>query len=56
MLNCADFDRMRTHLIRLSDTMSTREGLNIVVRIPIGIVDDDSVSCGQVDSQTTGPG
>lgn len=26
------------------------------MRVPVGIVDDDRVGCGQVDSKTTSPG
>ena len=34
--------------------MSAREGLDVVVRIPIGIVNDDGVGGGQIDAETTG--
>uniref|UniRef100_A0A2M4D870 Putative secreted protein n=1 Tax=Anopheles darlingi TaxID=43151 RepID=A0A2M4D870_ANODA len=42
------------HLVRLSNTMGTRERLYVVVRIPIGIVNDDRVSRGQINTETTG--
>lgn len=43
-------------LVGLTDTMSARERLNVVVWIPIRVVDDDRVGGSQVNAQTTGSG
>jgi hypothetical protein len=49
------FLAFRLYLVGLTDTMSTRERLDVVVRIPIRIVDDDGIGCRQIDTQTSGP-
>ncbi len=35
--------------------MSTGKGLDVVVRVPVRIVDDDGIGSGQIDSQTASP-
>ena len=40
-------------LLGLTDTMSTVHGLQIRLRVPITIVQDDYVGGGQVDTETT---
>lgn len=30
--------------------------LDVIVRVPVRVVDDDSVGCGQVDAQAACPG
>lgn len=30
--------------------------LNVIVRVPVRVIDDDSVSCSQIDTQATSPG
>ena len=39
----------------LSDPVSSAERLDVIVRIPVGVVDDYSVSCRQVNSKTASP-
>ena len=39
----------------LSDPVSPAERLDVIVRIPVGVVDDYSVSCRQVNSKTASP-
>lgn len=41
-------------LLRLTDSMSTIHGLKIGLRIPIAVVQNDNIGCGQVDTQTSG--
>ena len=41
-------------LLGLADTMSTVHGLQIRLRVPITVVQDDDVGSGQVDAETTG--
>ena len=40
--------------VLLSDTMRPAKSLDVIVRIPIRVVDDDGVCRGQIDTQTTG--
>ena len=35
---------------------STAVYLDVIVRVPVGVVDDDGVGGGQVDAQAPGPG
>ena len=42
------------HLLLLTDTMGAIHGLQIHLRVPVGIEQNDHVSRGQVDAQTTG--
>ena len=42
--------------VGLPDPVGAGEGLDVVVRIPVGIIDDDSIRCGQIDAQTSGSG
>ena len=42
--------------VLLSDTMRSGQSLNVIVRIPIGVIDDDRVGSVQVDAQATGSG
>ena len=41
-------------LLGLTDTMSTVHSLQIRLRVPITVVQDDDVGGGQVDTETTG--
>lgn len=43
-------------LVCLPDPVGPGEGLDVVVRVPVGVVDDDGVRSGQVDTQTSSPG
>lgn len=36
--------------------MGSAEGLDVIMGVPIRIENDDSVSSGQVDAQSTSPG
>ena len=45
-----------SYLLLLTDTMGSGEGLDIVVGIPIGVIDNDGIGSGQVDTQTTSAG
>lgn len=40
--------------VGLTDSVSSAERLNVIVRIPIGIVDNDGVSGGEIDTETSG--
>ena len=51
-----DAPRHRPYLAGLSDSVSAGEGLDVVVWVPVRVVDDDGVGRGQVDTQTSGPG
>lgn len=42
--------------IKFDNTTVNISHLDIVVRVPIGVVDDDSVGSVQVDAETTGSG
>lgn len=42
------------HLVLLADTMCARERLDVVVRVPVRVVDDDRVGRGQVYAKTAG--
>jgi hypothetical protein len=42
------------HLVLLADTVGSRESLDVVVRVPIRVVDDDGVGRVQVDAETSG--
>ena len=44
------------HLVRLPDTMGAFLGLQILVRIPIGIENDDSVGRLEIEAQVAGAG
>lgn len=48
------YEAVNHDLVLLADTMRSRESLDVVVRIPIGVVDNDSVSGCKIDSQATG--
>lgn len=50
---CRSMISLSTCLVGLTDTMGSREGLDVIVRVPVRIVNDDSVSCGQVDPQAS---
>lgn len=43
--------RFQTYLIHLAHPMGSAERLDIIVRVPIGIVDNDRIRRGQVDAQ-----
>ncbi|KDR09555.1 hypothetical protein L798_00514 [Zootermopsis nevadensis] len=43
------------YLISLTNSMSSGEGLNIIMRIPIGVIDNNGVGCCQVYTQTSCP-
>lgn len=42
-------------LVGLTDPVGPGEGLDVVVGVPVAVVDDDGVGRCQVDTQTTGP-
>ena len=42
-------------LALLTDSVSSGEGLDIVVGIPIRIIDDDSVGGSKIDTKTSSP-
>ena len=44
-----------TDRLLLTDTMSSSHGLQICLRVPIGIEDDDGISSHQVDTEATRP-
>jgi hypothetical protein len=35
--------------------MSSGESLDVIVRIPVGVIDNNCVSCCQVDTETSSP-
>merc|ERR1711892_549148 len=43
-------------LILLPDPVGSAEGLDIIVRIPVTVIDDNGVGSGQIDSETSSPG
>lgn len=42
------------HLLGLADAVHACLRLNVVLRVPVAVVDDDGVCYGQVDAQTAG--
>lgn len=36
--------------------MGSAEGLDVVVGIPVGVIDDDGVGSGEIDAETAGSG
>ena len=42
-----------THLVSLSNTMSSGESLYVVVRVPVRVVNDDRVCSGQVNTEAS---
>jgi len=44
-----------TNLILLSDSMSSGLRLKIVLRVPVGIEDNDGICGGKVDAESTSP-
>lgn len=49
------YETVNHDLVGLTDTMGSREGLDIIVRIPIRIEDDDGIGGREVNTQTTSP-
>lgn len=45
----------KCYLVGLSYPVCSGEGLDVIMRVPIRIVDDDSVGCSQVDPETSSP-
>ena len=43
-------------LVRLTYPVGPTEGLDVVVRVPVRVIDDDGVSCGQINTQASCPG
>lgn len=50
---CRSKSYRSTCLVGLTDTMGSREGLDVIVGVPVRIVNDDSVGCGQIDPQAS---
>ncbi len=42
-----------TYLVPLSDSMSSSHSLYIILRIPVGVKDDDGVCGGKIQTQTS---
>ena len=43
------------HRLRLSDAVAARHGLDVILRVPVGVVYDDSVGRRQVDADAARP-
>ena len=55
LLNAAFRDESEDiHLLRLTNTMCAVHGLQIGLRVPVTVVQDDNVCRGEVDTQPTG--
>ena len=57
LLNCVLCDQSEhLHLFGLPDTVGPILGLQVHLRIPVRVIDDDNVGCGKVDPQPPSSG
>lgn len=55
LLNCAACDQPEHHhTALLTHAVCTCQSLQVIVRVPVAVKDNDCVSSGQVDAQTSG--
>ena len=47
--------QLRNYLISLTNAMSSGESLDVIVWIPVRVIDNNCVSSCQVDTETSGP-
>lgn len=48
---CKTNSHLLTHFVGLTNTMGSREGLDVIVGVPIRIINNNSVGSGQVNTQ-----
>lgn len=54
MIDCSScYEAIHGDLASLAQAVRTIHGLRIIGRIPVALIEDDSVRCRQVDAETT---